>query len=140
VLREKGVTLIGPQPRSLVAPVSREVLWREILETMRNWREQLLADPGKLDSRWYQAFAVLSYCRMLHTLRTGTVESKPAGAAGAKATLDRRWAPLIARAWNDRPGDPAWKVRQKADPRDLQSTWEFMQYALELGRGWRAEL
>jgi predicted nucleotidyltransferase len=137
VLRERAVTLIGSEPRSLVAPISKDVLSREILETMRTWREQLLATPGKLDSRWYQTFAVLSYCRMLHTLQTGTVESKSAGAAWAKVTLDRRWEPLIQRAWDDRPGDPAWKVRQRADPRDLESTWEFMRYAVDLGRDWR---
>ena len=68
---------------------------------------------------------------MLHTLQTGTVESKPAGAAWAKATLDRRWHPLIQRALDDRAGDAAWKVRQQARPADLEGTWEFMQFALE---------
>ena len=32
---------------------------------------------------------------MLHTLETGTVQSKPAGAAWANETLDSRWRPLI---------------------------------------------
>jgi hypothetical protein len=60
----------------------------EILETMAPWREELLANPKKPNNRFYQPFAVLSYCRMLHTLRLGTVESKRAGATWAKEALD----------------------------------------------------
>jgi hypothetical protein len=134
VLRERGITLIGPEPRSLVTPVSVDALRREALETMRTWQEHLLADPNKLNNRWRQTFVVLSYCRMLHTLQSGAVDSKPAGVAWAKEALDSRWRQLIQRAWDDRPEDLSLKVRQKADPGDLESTWEFMQYALDLGR------
>jgi hypothetical protein len=134
VLRERGVTLIGPEPRSLVAPVSANALQREILETMRTWRDELLANPDKLDNRWRQTFVVLSYCRMLHTLQNGTVESKRAAVAWAVEALDSRWRQLIQRAWDDRPEDLSLRVRQKADPGDLENTREFMQYALDLGR------
>ena len=137
VLRERGITLIGPEPRSLVTPVSADALRAEIFATMRSWREHFLANPGELNNRWYQTFAVLSYCRMLHTLQTGTVASKPAGAAWGKEALDRRWRPLIQRASDDRPGDAALKVCQAAQPADLESTWEFLQYAVDLGREWR---
>jgi hypothetical protein len=137
VLRERGVTLIGPKPRTLVPQVSAEALRREVLETMRNWRQEWLAHPDKLNNRFYQPFAVLSYCRMLHTLQTGRVESKRAGAAWAIGALDRRWHPLIRRALDDRPGDPSLKVRQQAVSSDLESTWEFMEYAVALGRQWK---
>jgi hypothetical protein len=133
-LRERGITLAGPEPRGLVAPVPPEALRQEVLDTMRTWRKQLLNKPNELDNRFYQAFAVLSYCRMLHTLESGTVESKRAGAMWAKDTLDSRWHQLIQRAWDARPGDPSLKVRQKADPSDLRRTWEFMEYAVEFSR------
>jgi hypothetical protein len=136
-LREKGVTLIGPEPRNLVAPVPVDALRQEVLDTMHTWREQLLASPNELDNRFYQPFAVLSYCRMLHTLESGTVESKRAGAMWAKDALDNRWHHLIQRAWDARPGDPSLKARQKADSSDLRSTWDFMEYAVDLGRRWR---
>jgi hypothetical protein len=133
VLRERGVTLIGPEPCGLVSPVSVEALRREILETMHSWRQEFLANPDKLNNRFYQPFAVLSYCRMLHTLQSGRIESKRAGAAWAKDALDRRWHRLIQRAWDDRPGDPALKAASN----DLESTWEFMEYAIDLGRQWK---
>ncbi len=139
VLREKGIALSGPEPRGLVIPVSAEDLRREILDTMSTWRESFLANPHKLDNRFYQPFAVLSYCRMLHTLQTGTVESKRAGAAWATEVLDNRWKQLIHRAWNDRPGDPSLKVHQQADPANLRDTWEFMKYAVDLGQLWQGD-
>jgi hypothetical protein len=136
-LREKGITLIGPEPRSLIAPVPVEALQQEVLNTMHTWREQLLNNPKELDNRFYQPFAVLSYCRMLHTLESGTVESKRAGAMWAKNALDSRWHQLIQRASAARPGDPSLKVRKKADSSDLRSTWEFMEYAVDLSRQWK---
>ena len=114
-----------------------EALRHEVSDTMRTWRKQLLNKPNELDNRFYQPFAVLSYCRMLHTLENGTVESKRAGARWAKDTLDSRWHQLIQRAWDARPGDPSLKVRQKADASDLRSTWEFMEYAVDFGRQWK---
>jgi hypothetical protein len=139
VLREKGVTLVGPEPRTLVSPVSADALRREILDTMHDWRQELLANPDKLNNRAYQPFAVLSYCRMLQTLQIGTIESKRAGAVWAEHALDRRWNWLIQRAWDARPGDPSAKVRQRADPTDLEATWAFMEYAVTLGRHWKED-
>jgi Domain of unknown function (DUF4111) len=136
-LREKGITLIGPEPRSLMPPVPVNALRQEVLHTMHTWREQLLKTPNQLDNRFYQPFAVLSYCRMLHTLESGTVESKPAGAMWAKSSLDNRWHPLIQRAWDARPGDPFLKIQQKADPIDLRSTLEFLEYMVGLSRQWK---
>ena len=138
-MRERGIALLGPDPRTLVAPVPADALHREIVETMRTWREQLLANPAALNNRFYQPCAVLSYCRMLHTLQIGRIESKPAGAAWAKLTLDGRWGPLIQQAMEDRPGDAAWKVQQEARSPDLESTWEFMQYALALASELKAD-
>ena len=132
ILRERGIALSGPEPRGLVMPVSADALRQEILQTMHTWREQWLANPSLLNNRFYQPFAVLSYCRMLHTLETGTVQSKPAGAAWARGALHSRWHPLIQHALDSRPGDAAWKIHQEAHPADLAGTWDFMQYALDV--------
>jgi hypothetical protein len=131
-LREKGVTLTGPNPRDLIASVSADALRTEVADTMRRWRQILLADPGELNNRFYQTFAVLSYCRMLQTLETGTIESKRAGAAWAKRNMDSRWHSLIQHALDDRGDDAAIRVKQKADPEDLRMTWDFMVCAVGL--------
>jgi len=129
VVRECGITLAGPGPHELIDPVSADDLRQEVLATMQDWARQIFANPEEMNNRWYQPFAVLSYCRMLQTLQTGRIESKPAGAQWAQSALDGRWAGLIQRAWEERP-DPSLKVRQKADPDDFARTLEFIRYAI----------
>lgn len=131
VVREYGIPLAGPAASDLIDPVPVEALRQEVLQKMQEWAAQIFADPSQMDNRWYQPYAVLSYCRMLHTLQTGRIFSKPVSAGWAKETLDSRWTGLIQRAWNERPS-PSLKVRQKADPDDFNCTVEFIHYALDL--------
>ncbi len=133
VTREHGITLAGPDAKTLIDSVTAEDLRREVLGTMREWGAEILDGRYRLENRWAQPFAVLSYCRMLHTLHTGTIRSKLAGAQWAKEALDDQWAGLIGCAWNERP-DPSSKVRQPADPGDTARTLDFIRYALEAGR------
>ena len=129
VLRESGVVLAGPDPETLIDPIPVHVLRQEMLGVMHSWGGQILADPERINNRFYQCFAVLSYCRMLRDFLTGSVGSKRAGAEWVKANLDPAWSGLIDRAWSGRP-DPAHSVRQPADPKELQSTLEFIRYLL----------
>jgi hypothetical protein len=129
--RECSIALAGPDPRFLIDPVPADPLRQEVSETMQDWGWQLLANPGQMDNRWYQPFVVISYCRMLHTLHTGRIGSKPAGARWSLGALDRCWADLIERAQAERP-NPSLKIQQKADPNDLRRTLEFIEYALAL--------
>jgi len=138
VVREFGIMLAGPDPKTLIGPVSANDLRQEVLATMRGWAEMLFAEPDQMNNRWYQPFAVLGYCRMLYTLYTGTVGSKPAVARWAKDALDGRWSGLIQRAWDERPY-PSLKVRQPADAGDFKLTLEFIAYALEVSRKWDAD-
>ncbi len=139
ILREKGVALAGPHPSTLIDPIPVAALRREILATMNEWGEQILADPDQINSRFYQTFAVLSYCRMLHDLHTGVIGSKRSGAEWAKAHLDPSWADLIDRAWGGRP-NPALSVRQSADQADLASTLEFVKEVMRAGDEFAAAL
>lgn len=129
VVREHGIALAGPSPETLVDPIPVGALRQEILETMTDWGQQILAEPDRINNWFYQTFAVLSYCRMLHDLHTGRIGSKRAGAEWAKATLDPSWAGLIDRAWDGRP-NPSLSVRQPADPQDFQRTLEFIRYTI----------
>lgn len=127
VVREHGVTLAGPSPALLVDPIPVETLRKEIIATIHDWGQEILANPDHFNNRFYQGFIVLSYCRMLHDHSRGFPGSKLAGAEWAKANLDPRWAGLIDRAWNGRP-DPAVSSRQRADPKDFKETLEFIHY------------
>ncbi|HLF01797.1 MAG TPA: aminoglycoside adenylyltransferase domain-containing protein, partial [Anaerolineales bacterium] len=132
-LREYGITLAGPDAHTLIDPVPASELRQEVSATMRRWAEMIFAEPEQMNNRWYQPFAVLSYCRMLHTLHTGRVGSKPAGAEWAAGALDSRWSGLIQRARQERP-DQYLKIHQPADAADFNSTLEFIKYALDVSR------
>lgn len=131
VTREHGIAMAGPEPTELIDLVPADDLRKEVLATMRDWGQELFDNPERMNNRWYQPFAVLSYCRMLHTLSTGRIRSKPAGAQWAIGALDDRWAELIQRAWQERP-NPSLKVRQKADTDYLKYTFDFIRYALDV--------
>ncbi len=128
VVREKGVTLAGPSPALLVDPIPVETLRKEIMATIHDWGQEIMANPDDYNNRFYQTFIVLNYCRMLHDLQRGFPGSKLAGAEWAKAHLDPSWAGLIDRAWDGRP-NPAVSVRQRADPQDFKETLEFIHYS-----------
>ncbi|MFW5713404.1 MAG: aminoglycoside adenylyltransferase domain-containing protein [Brevefilum sp.] len=130
VLREKGVILAGPDPKTWIPPIPEDLLKAEIHDTMREWGQEILTGAYKLDNRWAQKFAVLSYCRMLQSLVTGEVGSKPAGAAWGKKALDPRWQLLIDDALSARENQYA-KYYQPADPDKVQQTLAFIRYALQ---------
>ena len=98
ILRECGVVLAGPPPGELVDPVAADALRAEVRETLARVLRMTLDEGLALDQRWLAAFFVLLACRMLHSLETGRVTSKPAAAAWAAGHLDRRWGPLIGAA------------------------------------------
>jgi hypothetical protein len=129
VVREWGVPLGGPAPSTLVDPIPVSALRREILEVMHGWGTELLADPSPYRNRFYQAFIVHTYCRMLHDLTTGRPGSKRAGATWAKAHLDPQWSALIDRSWSGRP-NPAVSVREPPDAADFESTLAFVRYVM----------
>lgn len=126
-LRERGIVLAGPDPTSLVDPVSAAQLRSEVLTTMHEWVEWAKAPEM---SRWRQPILVLSYCRMLHTLTSGRVTSKREAGEWALGTLDPEWSGLIRRALDDRP-DPWLRVRQPAEAEAVDRTLAFVDYVLD---------
>jgi len=131
-LRECGVVLVGPDPKSLVEPVSGAQLRSEVLEAMREWKDWAPA-PTKAGpmSQWKQALLVLSYCRMLHTLAVGRVTSKRQAGEWALGALDPEWASLIRPPLDDRP-DPWLRVYRPADPQAAERTLAFVDHAVDV--------
>ena len=130
-LHQHGIALHGPAANTLLEPVDSEALRQETRQTLRSWLEEILAKPQLVDNRWYQAYAVVTRCRMLYTLREGVVASKPAAVRWALEHLDSSWAGLIERSWRDRP-NPSLTSKLPADPEDARQTLEFVKYAATL--------
>lgn len=126
VVREKGITLAGPAPQTLIDPISPDDLRQAALAIFHGWTKQILDDPAEITSRGYQSYTVLTLCRILYTLEHGTLVSKPVAAKWAQEMLDPRWRPLIERAWVGRQNPDL-----KAQPDEIHKTLEFIHCTLE---------
>ena len=135
ILRERGITLVGSKPERILQPIPLDAMDAEIKTTMlqvRNvFQDEINRPLGFWNSRFGQSFAVLTYCRMLHTLHTGTVQSKKAGAKWAKEFVEPKWVKLIDQAWKEREGVRfGAKIGQRAEDSLLYDTLEFINYAV----------
>jgi hypothetical protein len=101
ILREHGVTLAGPDPRTLIDALDPDAMRYAVLPIPVIWLGLAYHDPAWLAwlrERGNQAFVALTLCRLLYTLATGGVASKPGAARWAQQTLGGRWAGLLARS------------------------------------------
>jgi hypothetical protein len=120
-LREQGLVVAGPNPVTLIDPVSAGEVRQAVLDFLQGWWSPMLADATRLQDPEYQAYAVLTMCRALFTLAHGGLASKSASASWAREKLDERWSPLIE-----------WALAQgpKAGTNRLEETLAFLRYAL----------
>lgn len=135
ILRERGITLVGPKPETILESIPLNELSNEIkaamLQVKKYFEDEIDRPLSFFNSRFGQSFAVLTYCRMLHTLHTGTVQSKKAGAAWAKQFVDPKWVKIIDQAWEEREGVRfLTKIGQRAEITVLYETLEFISYAI----------
>jgi predicted nucleotidyltransferase len=126
VLRERGVTLVGPAPDMLIDPISPTLLRQAMVSFLPAWATYLRNDPAQITHRGYQSYIVLSLCRVLYTLHHGTVVSKLVAARWARESLGERWVPLIEHAWAGRRN-----AGEEASPEDVHETLKFLQYTIE---------
>ena len=126
ILYKRGITVTGPDPKILIAPVSPADLRWAVSNILHTWFRHFLDNPAKLNSRGYQSYTVLTLCRILYTFVEGEVVSKPAAAEWAKRNIGRAWMALIDRAFLGRqtPG-------RDASPEDIRGTLDLIRYTLE---------
>jgi predicted nucleotidyltransferase len=124
-LRACGVTLAGPDPRELVQEVPPEALCSRMLCLIETFLPDLLSWLS-FDTAWAQRYAVTSLCRMLYTLDTGKVASKPAALEWAKKALAPEWHDLIQQALDDRP--LGWDPDDPPRPGSVKATVAFAEY------------
>ena len=126
VLRERGITLFGPDPRGLIDMVTPDQLRQAMRPMLFDWGARILAEPNLMGERGSQSYIVLTICRVLYTLASGATSSKPAAARWALANLDPRWSGLIENALIGRhnPNSPIL-------PGEISATLHFLRFAQE---------
>ncbi|HRF47447.1 MAG TPA: DUF4111 domain-containing protein [Anaerolineales bacterium] len=123
ILREHGITLVGPTPKTLVDPVTADDLRGAMRALQDGWRVWL-AGGGDLRQIGFLSYAVLSQCRLLYTLEHGSVVSKAVAAAWALDRLPPTWRPVIAAARETRLGPG-----RASAPEEIAAAQRFMAYA-----------
>jgi hypothetical protein len=132
ILREQGFALAGPAPQTLIDPIKPDNIWEAEAEIMRDWDEWALQteDKSHIQPSGYQAYAILTMCRVLYTLQHRAVVSKPVAARWAQETLGEPWAGLIEQALTWQPGE-------QLD--SLSETLNFIRYTLERSRSFEMQ-
>jgi Domain of unknown function (DUF4111) len=130
-LRERGVVVAGPDPRTLVDSIHPQAIHSAAAEIAALWLEQAEHDPTWLPwlrQRDAQTFVILTLCRLLYSLATGSVASKPRAAEWAHKELGEPWATLIERtlARQHEVGNIAQSEEEQ--------TLAFIQFTLEQGK------
>jgi predicted nucleotidyltransferase len=117
-LREHGVALVGPEPRTLIEPISPDELREAVRRRVRGWGKWARQpEPGWqwpdgewLSARGHQAYVIETMCRALYTLEFGELESKARSVAWTLGALPKRWKHVVdslAAARADTTEDPA---------------------------------
>lgn len=102
ILRERGIRVVGPEPRMLIDLVETAELREGALHTLGTWASGLAEHPEQMNSKGYQSYVVLTLCRILYTLECGTVVSKQMAADWAMGTQGERFGKLIEQALRER--------------------------------------
>lgn len=97
-LREHAAVLMGPPPKTFTAPSARRDMATAASRITAGWLEDAVKDPTWLP--WvrepgHHAFVLQTLCRLLYSLATGSVTSKPAAVQWARTHLEARWTALL---------------------------------------------
>jgi len=100
IVRECGVIVEGPDPRTLISFIGPNEIRDAVMGILHEWWFPMLDDPtwlGKHESN-YHGYTVITMCRALHALEHGTIASKPVAIEWAKDELGVQWHTLIEQA------------------------------------------
>ncbi len=100
-----GQTIFGPPPSKLIPSLTKEEFIATTIKDAKHWKDHI---RNTQNSRPYQAYAVMTLCRALYTVRYGEQVSKKKAAEWAVRKFPQ-YADLIHRSfvWRDSGKDEA---------------------------------
>jgi len=125
IIREEGVILAGPDPKSMIDPVNPDDIRNAVTGILKEWWFPMLDEPSWLEKHEvpYHAYAILTMCRALHALEHGTIVSKIAAANWAKHKLGDKWPQIIEHSLATRLGSREFEL--------LDDALELIRYTME---------
>jgi hypothetical protein len=130
VVREHGITLLGPDPKSLIDPIPVQSLRNAVQERLDDWADW--ADQPD-DPDWglplaHKAYVVETMCRALHTLAQGALSSKGQAVAWAMETLPDPWRSLVAKSRD-------WRTNSRVDLTVVPEVRAFVHWTHQHSKG-----
>jgi len=123
VLREHGIVLYGLPPDAIMDEISPQQIRTAERDFLREWWRPQLQDPHRLEDAEYQAYTVLTMCRILYTLEFGRIVSKSQAARWAALEFPQ-YAGLISLA-------EKWRRGSRFNERE--STLDMLRFVLDRG-------
>lgn len=123
-VREHGITLLGPDPKTLIDPVTPDDIRAAVRARLLDWSTWAnpLDNPEWQWPRAHKAYVVETMCRALCTIATGELPSKPVAVAWALATLPDPWRATVKRSI-------AWRTDTTPDPTLVSEVRHFVLWA-----------
>jgi len=126
ILREHGITLVGPCASEIVAEMPDHLLREQARAGLSTLTDDVLGWCPP-DIAWCQRYLVVQAARSLYTVRTAQVASKRDALRWAMMHGDPRWRPLLQQVQGDR--DRGFDPRDLPRPGSLDAAREFAAYA-----------
>lgn len=117
-----GIALIGPEFKTLVAPIDIADVKQACIRDLHKEWEPIIGDPDRLQDSHLQSYVVLNLCRILYTVMEKDARSKKVAAAWAQEKFPR-WKSLIETA-------DAWNYGTEMQRQD--QVVDFIRFALEI--------
>ena len=123
LLLKNAVIVEGDEPSTFIASVSVDDLHGALRSFLDEWWIPMLENPVKLDAQEYQAYAILTMCRMLYTFENDEIASKPVSAHWVQENFNE-WRDLVkwALQWNE---DDKFADKKNETKALMQFTVEF---------------
>lgn len=122
VVREKGIPLFGPSPKTVIEPISKDEFIRSVKANAKAWRVWI----NDMHTRKSQAYAILTLCRALYAYKNGEQVSKKQAALWAEQEFPE-WSKVIQNAllWRE-----DWRNEQVDHAETFPETLEFVHLAI----------
>ena len=127
-VRENGVTLLGPDPKTLIDPISSDELRAAVRTRLSDWIDYANDpdDPGWRMPSGEMTYAVETMCRALCSLATGELPSKKRAVAWALETVPEPWRSTVERS-------QIWRANNRVDPDIVPEVKCFVLWAASTG-------
>ena len=120
-VQEKGRTLFGPSPKTLIAHITRE----EFIQAVRDYANAFRSQINGLRGR--PAYEILTICRAYYTYKNGEQTSKKRAAQWTAKEFPQ-WSALIENALKWRQ---IWRDNQVDDEETLPETKRFVHFIID---------